>query len=142
MKTLQIPETLREIITLHKDELALEIETPEILRLIAKAHLDGHLKGEIKPAYLISLTMNPGTSKEQKDIHVLGEHVSLRTAYSTSRIVAVSHDLKQVLTNSGSIYQISNLQSAEPSQALILHMCATLHYWRMGRYFGVLEVYY
>ncbi|SCA56665.1 conserved hypothetical protein [Candidatus Terasakiella magnetica] len=139
---LQIPKTLSDVITQHKDELTLSITDIGKLKAMVDRRLDGQLRGEIRPSYLIELIWYPDSEKEKKDIHVLGEHVSLKSAYATSRIVSASLDLSKVRTLSGSIYNISNITTSEPPQNLLLHMCATLNCWRLGRYFGVLDVFY
>ncbi|WP_417783843.1 hypothetical protein [Terasakiella pusilla] len=142
MLELKIPENVSEIITKHIDELALAIVGSSELEELIDHHIDGCLRGEISPSYLVKMTHLPGSRHERNDIHVLGEHVSLKNVYITSRVMAVSPDLKQVQTYSGSIYNISDIKVFEPPQNLILHLCAALHSWRLGQYFGVLHVFY
>ncbi|WP_417796539.1 hypothetical protein [Terasakiella pusilla] len=142
MTDLIIPKKIADIITCNRNDLALGIKDMSALSDRIDPQLDGNLRGEISPAYLISMTFFPNTVNEVTDFHILGEHVTLRTAYSTSRIVGMSEDRQQVKTQSGSIYQISGLESSEPPLPLLLHLCHTLHFWRLGKRFGVLEVYY
>ncbi len=142
MLDLQIPKSLSDVITQNTDELALDLIDIDSLKKLAHDHLDGQLRGKINPAYLVEMTWHRDTAKERKDIHVLGMHAYLNVPYSTSRVVAISPDSSKVQTYSGSIYDISDIRTSEPSTDLLLHMCATLHFWRLGRYFGVLEVFY
>jgi hypothetical protein len=142
MIDLQIPETVADIITQNKGDLTLSIEAINALSTLIDPVIDGYLMGEVSPAYLIGLTYFANTPKETKDIHVLGIHQIQDCAYATSKIVGVSPDFTQVQTKSGSIYQVSDLQTLEPPLPLILHLCHTLHFWGLGKHFGVLDVYY
>jgi hypothetical protein len=142
MIELHIPESLAEVITQNKDELVLSIEDVSTLSHLVDLAIDGRLMGEISPTYLLGLTYFPGTAKETKHIHALGVHKSQQCFYLTSRIVGISKDSFQLKTSSGSIYQISDIKTSEPPQNLILHLCHTLHFWRIGKHFGILEVFF
>ncbi len=142
MLEFHLPQSVDGLITTHRDELRLKVEELGAASHLISPFIDGNLRGEVSPAHLISLTFFPDTPKERRDIHLLGTHVSIRVPYCTSRIVGISEDLRQVKTYSGSVYQISDISSSEPTLGLLLHLCHTLHHWNLGRYFGVLEVFY
>ena len=139
---IHIPAKLADVITKHKCELNLSVEDISALSHLIDPQIDGCLMGKVSPAYLLGLTYFPGTPKAIKDFHVLGVHQSQQCSYATSRIIGVSNDLTQVKTQSGSIYEISDVKTSEPPVCLILHLCHTLNYWGIGKYFGVLDVYY
>lgn len=136
------PTSLTDVITQNKEDLILDAEDINVLRPMVTININGTLKGEINPTYLISFLWEPGTSKEERHIHLLGEHVSLKAPYMSSRIVAATPDLRQVRTHSGSIYKISDVQTSAPPPEFLLHLCYSMHYWQFGSYFGVLEVCY
>lgn len=142
MTGLHIPKFVSDVITQNKCELTLSIEDINSLSHLVDPQIDGCLMGKVSPAYLLSLTYFPGTQKAIKDFHVLGIHQSHQSSYATSRIIGVSNDLTQVKTRSGSIYEVSDVKTSEPPMSLILHLCHTLNYWGIGKYFGVLDVNY
>jgi hypothetical protein len=142
MKEFHIPETLSELVTKNKESLAIEQLQPKELKTLIKEDLIGYRKGTITDAYVISLTIDPTSCEPCTKIHILGRHEELSNSYITSQVVAFNEDLSIVQTKSGSLYKISSYVDEEISPQMIIHLCAFLHTWGMGKYFGIPHFYF
>jgi hypothetical protein len=143
MEELNIPETLGELVKENKDNLAIEQLQPVHLQaLCSEEDLIGFPKGTITDAHVISLTFHPNSKEVYQEIHILGLHEELGNSYITSKVVAVNKDLSMVQTKSGSLYTVSRYVDEDISPKWIVHLCAFLHIWGLGRHFGIPHFYF
>jgi hypothetical protein len=133
-----IPKSLDEIVTLHRDECILR---PSIAEDLARLKpMDSTIseqkpdKGTIDDWRIIAAS---GTSKTL--LFLTGTHRSKDVPYMTSDIVSI--DGNTVVTNN-SVYHLGVKGEGEPDMMIILHICATLHYWGAGAYLGVPYIFY
>jgi len=125
MKTLlqnMLPQSLDDIIRLHRDEARLYLSTPEQIKDLSRAivgmDLDG-AKDTLEGWYLITLD----AGAVGKKIMLLGDGLRNRAPWITSAVKAVDLGAGFAVTHN-STYQLGTPGEGEPSQHLLIQVCA------------------
>lgn len=136
-----LPQTLDEIIKLHRDVVTLRQSTTDELGQLPPmiTFVDGpaHIKDVIDDWRIICLT-NHGKAIW----HVLlGFNRRKNCPFMTSVIKSADIKNSLVLTQN-SMYELGPKGEGEPGQDLLLHVCATFCAWGFGPQLGVTHVFY
>jgi hypothetical protein len=143
-KTVQtiIPQTLDQVITRHRELCSLHLSSDDDLAAMQKTIVAGDQDATdvIEDWHIVCLDRAPENGG--KTHILLGEANRAGLTWSTSPLVGLDLGTGWAVTKSGSLYQLKGEKTLNaPSLQQVLHMCRTLHNWRVGKFLGVLEVF-
>jgi len=133
-----IPTTLDQIITRHRDDYSLQLSSDEDLAGLQKSIVaaECYAADEIIEWRVVCLERNPALGRKA---HILlGDVVRTGVPLSTSPVLYIDRGSRWVVTASGSMYRLAGMKApGEPPLLHMLHLCRTLHHWKIGELLGV-----
>ena len=135
-----IPKALGEVITLNCDHAELRIATAQDLKpLHAIVPYNEHLVQTIENWTLITLDWHPSHDEHQVLTMLLGYNRTKGEEWHTSALERYDPGSGCIITHSGTLYRIVGPHSDEPD---LLRVCAVVHGMRVGKYLGVMPIFY
>ena len=135
-----LPKSLDDIIRQRRDQCSIRLAaTQELMTLVpmvSKMMEPMQVKAILDDWRVICIT-----HQEQRHFFLTGMRRDRNRITMTSNIKSVDFASNRVLTNN-SIYQLGKRGDDEPEVGVLLHICATLHEWRLGSGFGVPAIFY
>lgn len=137
-----IPATLDQIITRNRDVCSLYLSSDEDLaelnKTIVAAERDA--TDEIVEWRVVCLERSPELGRKA---HILlGDAVRAGVPWTTSPLVYIDRGSGWAVTASGSMYRLVGKKApGEPPLLHMLHLCRTLHFWKIGEFLGAFEVF-
>lgn len=137
-----IPKSLDDIIRANRDRMSLHLaNADEIAPLTTTISTNHPAKAEIDDWRLIAATLVTGQGEHITPLYQLGNNGRLN--WMTSVITGIDLPAGLVTTKSGSIYRlVGEPGEGEPCMQHLLHVCAVLHEWGVGRSFGLPHIFY
>lgn len=128
------PKSLDDIIRFNRDEARLYMSTAAELHALGSSRPPRAPRAVIaEGAFITMYFANPGVAM----VYLTGLNETEHCSWMTSEVMAINGDA--VFTRSGSCYRLRGRRSDRPD---LLHICATLHLWGVGRRFGVPNIFY
>ncbi len=135
-----IPKTLDTVVTQHRDHAELRIATPADLKpLHAIIPHNAHLAQDVERWTLVTLDWHPPHDEHRVWTVLLGYNRAKGSEWHTSKIERYDPGSGCLVTHSGTLYRAVGPPSDEPD---LLRVCAVLHGMNVGRYLGVMHIYY
>ena len=124
-----IPKSLDDIIRLNRESTKLYLSTDAEIDALRATVPPGIVTGTISAW---SFTTMYFTKLGMAIVNLAGFNEAEHCSWMTSQVIAIDGDM--VLTRSGSHYRLQGKGSDHPD---LLHICATLHHWGVGKHLGV-----
>ena len=135
-----IPKSLSEVVTLHRDHAELRIATPADLEpLHAIIPHNAHLAQDVERWTLITLDWHPPHDEHRVWTVLLGYNRAKGSEWHTSKLERYDPGSGCLVTNIVTLYRAVGALRDEPH---LLRVGAVLHGMNVGRYLGVMHVFY
>lgn len=134
-----VPKSLDDVVRKNRDQLRLAFATQEELEALAADIPATNIRHTITRWQFI--VMHLATSRGPAiSVRLFGWAEEVRESWSTSHVTGV--DLANGLVRTpNSVYRISGPRAMD-DELNLLHVCASLHFWGLGEYFGVPHIFY
>lgn len=134
-----VPKSLDDVVRKNRDQLRLAIASQDELgALAADISATNGRHTIIRWQFVVMhVTTNRGPATS---LRLFGWAEEVRESWSTSNVTGI--DLTNGLVRTAnSVYRISGPRAMDDELDL-LHVCASLHSWGLGEYFGVPHIFY
>lgn len=129
-----LPRSLDDIIRANRDKVQLYFSRDDEIDALRHSLLEGRIKAQVSDWAFITLNFS---ESQDSLVYLVGFNQTEQCSWMTSFITGIGHG--KVATKSGSIYELVGASTLDVD---LLHICATLHQWSVGRSLGVPHIFY
>lgn len=129
-----LPKSLDDIIRANRHKAQLYFSTDDEINPLRGPLFDGPIKAQISKWAFITLHI---AESQTSLVYLVGFNRTEHCTWMTSFVTGIGHGM--VTTNSGSIYELVGDSTLDVD---LLHICATLHLWGVGKSLGVPHIFY
>lgn len=135
-----VPKLLDDIVRKHRDECKILMSTindfASLAPMVSSMSEQKQVRATIDEYRIICLL-----AQNHKLLFLTGIRRADCVPYMTSDVVSVDFANNFVLTKN-SLYEIGSKGEGEPDFHILLHICAVLHKWGVGNYYGIPHIFY
>lgn len=134
-----IPKRLDEVLRKNREQMRLALATAEEIQELSAEVSETYVRHTLSRWQFVVMHVTNGASPA-KSVRLFGWADDIGESWSTSNVTGIdlSHGL---VRTANSTYAIAGPRATE-AQLDLLHVCASLHQWRLGEYFGVPHIFY
>lgn len=134
-----VPKHLDDVLRKNRDQMRLAFATPEEIQELSADVYETSVRHTLTRWQFVVMHVTHGGSP-LKSVRLFGWADDIRESWSTSNVTEIdlSHGL---VRTANSTYALAGPRATE-EQLDLLHVCASLHQWRLGEHFGVPHIFY
>lgn len=134
-----IPKHLDDVLRKNRNQMRLALATSEEIQELAADVPETHIRHSLSRWQFVVMHVTNGASPA-KSVRLFGWADDIGESWSTSNVTGI--DLSRGLVRTAnSTYALAGPRATE-EQLDLLHVCASLHQWRLGEHFGVPHIFY
>ncbi len=134
-----VPKHLDEVLRKNRDQMRLAFATPEEIQELSADVSGTSVRHTLTRWQFVVMHVTQGGSP-LRSVRLFGWADDIGESWSTSNVTGIDMSTGLVRT-ANSTYAIAGPRAPE-AELDLLHVCASLHQWRLGEYFGVFHVFY
>lgn len=134
-----LPTGIDDIVRANRDKLRLALATGDELKALETPIADASVKHQLAGWNVLMLHATTASGQVSSP-RLIGRAVDSGESWITSHVVGIDFERGLVQTKS-SLYRTIGPQADEKDTDL-LRICAAMHEWRLGTYYGVPHIFY